>query len=142
MEATLGVCLSPLDSHSTIACPVWIEEKPFPLSSSGFSILWSLFYNNELIYVCRTDFVSSALLKLKYFIVIFSTFYNLSLLLRVIVQQNGVTRDKLLKLARGICHTLTACTSLKVPSDYAQVANMRTYRSKTIRRTMPKETYM
>jgi hypothetical protein len=53
----------------------------FSLSSSDFSIPLPLFYNSESVYFCRTGFVASEQLKFKYFAVIFSPLYNMSLFL-------------------------------------------------------------
>jgi hypothetical protein len=60
MEAILGLCLYPLDIYSAFRRPVWVEGNVFSLSLSDFSIPWALFYNSELIYVCRMGFVNDA----------------------------------------------------------------------------------
>jgi hypothetical protein len=41
----MGLYLAPFDSRSADGRPMWMEEKVLSLSSSNFSISWSLFYN-------------------------------------------------------------------------------------------------
>jgi hypothetical protein len=78
-------------SHSIVALQLVVvcgwKESFFSLSSSDFSIPWSSFYGSELIYFCRTGFMTSAKLKYRYFTVIFSTFYDMYLFLQFIVKQ-------------------------------------------------------
>jgi hypothetical protein len=40
------------------------------------------------------------------------------------------------------CYSVTACPALRLPSDYVQVANMRTHKRETTRSTKAKETYV